>query len=128
MNALDTSFSQSRSATHGASQQFTAVRLPIEETVDEDEEVVEKLKTCSPTELRRARQHHRRAIESLQEGGYSALPDDTRKELLAHLRSNLEALNHALSTGASDAAGSESADASDDSILPRLRAFVQGLW
>jgi hypothetical protein len=131
MNALDRSSHQSRAASRDASKRFSAVRLPIEEAVEDVEDAVEKLEeTCSPTELCRAREHHRRAIESLQEGGYSALPEDTREDLLAHLRRNLKAVNQALASMDGGSADADSAGTSenDESLPARLRTFVRGLW
>lgn len=129
MSALDTSSPQSP-PSRDTSQRFSAVRLPIEEPVDDFERTVEKLRTCSSTDLRRARQHHRRAIESLQEGGYSALSESTRSRLLARLRSNLKALNHALDTrpSASDAPAPSDAHTNNGSFSDRFYTFFQGLW
>ncbi len=129
MNASDATFSRSTTSCDG-SKQFSAVRLPIEEPIDDFEDAVENLKACSPTELRRAYRHHRRAIEALQEGGYNALSEATRNDLLAHLRCNLKALNEALDATARSPSDSMSSDAEDpgDSLSSRARSFVQGLW
>lgn len=70
--------------------------MPIEEPVAHFEEAVQKLKQCPQAELLRARRHHRRALEALHNGGYKALSDTTRKQLLDRLKTDLEALNHAL--------------------------------
>jgi hypothetical protein len=127
MNALDTS-SDSSSALDAA-QRFAAVRMPIEEPVDDLNDAVRKLRQCSSTELRRARRHHRRAIESLQQGGYNALSASTRDHLLNRLRRNLKALNHALdATTTSESQPPSDADGDGESFSSRLRAFVQGLW
>lgn len=105
--------------------------MPIEEPVEDFEDAVQKLRQCSSTELRRARQHHRRALESLQHGGYSGLSEATREHLVGRLRTNLKALNHALDTTA--AASDESpprseSESSEDSFSSRFRTFFQGLW
>lgn len=127
MNALDTS--PDSSSTLDGSQRFAAARMPIEEPIDDLDHAVRKLKQCSTTEIRRARQRHRRAIESLQEGGYNALSDATRNHLLNRLRRNLKALNHALdATTTSESQPPSDADGDGGSFSSRLRAFVQGLW
>jgi len=128
MDAVDTSSSHSSSSGDG-SQRLAAVRMPIEEPIDDLDEAVEKLKQCSSTELRRARQHHRRALGSLQEGGYNALPESTRDHLIGRLRRNLEALNHALDeTSNSDEPDAPDASEEMSSCSSRFRAFVQSLW
>jgi len=129
MNALEMSSPQTdASSSRDASQRGSTVRLPIGEPLDDLEEAVGKLKSCSSTELRRARRHHRRAIESLQEGGYSALSEATRDHLLSRLRTRLKALNQVLDTSnGSDDSGSDSAD-TRDSFSSRVGAFFQGLW
>lgn len=131
MHSTDTSRSDSSSI--GSPQRFSAVRMPIEEPVENTDEAVAKLRQCDSTELRRARKHHRRALESLQNGGYSCLSDATRTHLAARLRNNLDALNQALDTSPAPAAPTteSSADESDPdapSISSRFRAFFQGLW
>jgi len=127
MNALQTSSDSSSSLD--APQRFSAVRMPIEEPVEDFEEAVQKLKQCSSTELRRARQHHRRAIESLQQGGYTALSDATRSHLLNRLRHNLKALNHALdATTTSESQTPSDTDEEGGSFSSRFRSFFQGLW
>jgi len=131
MNALDTSSSQSSAASRDASQRFAAARLPVEEPVDDVGDAVKKLNMCTSTELHRARQHHRRAIESLQDGGYSALPEDTREDLLSHLRRNLKALNQALDgrPSSSDASSTASETTEDaDTLFDHVRAFFRRLW
>jgi hypothetical protein len=103
--------------------------MPIEEPVDDFEDAVRKLRQCDSTELRRARQHHRRALESLRDGGYSGLSGATRKHLEGRLRTNLKALNHALDTPTSDADPSDPpSGTSPDSFSSRFRAFFQALW
>lgn len=106
--------------------------MPIEEPVDDLNEAVQELKKCSSTELRRARQHHQRAVEALQNGGYSALSEATRIHLMKRLRNNLEALNRALDTSGTPH-GSTSASQPSEERLPqsfssRFRAFFEGLW
>ena len=131
MSAPNTTSSQQSTTTQQPTQRFSAVRMPIEEPVEDFADAVEKLQRCSSTELRRARQHHRRALESLRQGGYSALSDNTREDLIAQLRSNLRALNQALETTAST---NEHADdrtetqPSGNSFSSRFRTLFQGLW
>lgn len=129
MNAVDTSTPNSASS-RDASRRFAAVRLPIEEPIGDLDEAVRKLKECSSTELRRARQHHRRALESLGQGGYSALSDSTRDHLIGRLRHNLKALNRALDAPSSAPDTSDPSDATEEetSFSSRFRAFFRGLW
>lgn len=117
------------------SQRFSAVRMPVDEPIDDLEDAVQKLKQCSSTELRRARQHHRRALESLQNGGYTSLSDSTRARLTDHLRENLEALNLALEpddipspNGSLQSEEAESTGPSDESFSSRVKNLIQGLW
>ncbi len=70
--------------------------MPIEGPVSDLQEAVQKLKQCPPAELKRARRHHRRALEALHMGGYEALSGDTRQQLTERLQTDLEALNKAL--------------------------------
>lgn len=128
MTSSDTSRSDLSSI--GSPQRFFAVRMPIEEPVKNTDEAVAKLRQCDSTELRRARKHHRRALESLQNGGYSCLADATRTHLAARLRNNLDALNQALNTSAAPSDATEEPDPTPDSpsISSRFRAFFQGLW
>lgn len=135
MHASDTA-SQSMTSSRDGSQRFTAVRMPVEEPIDDLEDAVEKLRDCSSTELHRARQHHQRALESLQNGGYSALSESTRSRLIDHLRDNLEALNLALEPeDASDASPNGSPQPEDTgqtekpepSFSSRVTTFIQGL-
>jgi hypothetical protein len=108
--------------------------MPIDASTDDLENAVEKLKQCSATELHRARQHHRRALESLRNGGYTALSDATRAQLIDHLRDNLEALNLALepddgaSRNGSHSQETEQANASDASLPARIANFIGRLW
>jgi len=134
MTSPDSSSSSSRTASKAAAQRFSAVRMPIDVPVDDIEEAVERLQRCSSAALRRARKHHRRALESLRTGGYSALSEATRDRLAARLRKNLKALNRALEPATStEASGSETAAPapstdSSGSVSARVRAFVRGLW
>lgn len=100
--------------------------MPLEEPVDSFREAVQQLQTCDSTELRRARKHHRRALSSLQDGGYDNLPATTRRDLTDRLRNNLEALNEALQ--ASNNAASDTPDPEAASMSDRFRAFFRGLW
>lgn len=104
--------------------------MPIEGPVEDTEAAVEQLQQCSSTELRRARTHHRRALASLENGGYNNLSDATRERLSDQLRSNLEALNRALATGTDDNSPPESPTPEGDapSLFTRLWSFVQRPW
>lgn len=132
MTSPDSSASSSKTAAETAAQRFSAVRMPIDVPVDDMEEAVERLRECSSTALRRARKHHRRALESLRTGGYSALSDSTRDRLADRLRNNLKALNRALEPSSSaEASGADAPTPSSDSsgaVSARFRTFVQGLW
>ncbi|MEF8794843.1 MAG: hypothetical protein V5A22_03770 [Salinivenus sp.] len=132
MTSTDTSPSDSgRSSADAAAHRFSAVRMPIDGPVDDLEEAVERLRQCSSTALRRARTHHRRALESLCTGGYSALSEATRDRLADRLRRNLKALNRALDASSiPDRSASEATPSSEScpSLASRIRAFVQGLW
>lgn len=77
--------------------------MPIDDTADSIEEAVSALRECSPEDLRRARRHHRRALEALQDGCYDALGDDTRGTLIQRLKADLTVLNRALDSVASGA-------------------------
>lgn len=123
MPAVDTS--RSESSTSPGVERFTAVQMPIEEPVDDLDDAVEKLNTCSTTDLRRARQHHRRALESLRNGGYHALSDETRDQLVDHLQNNLRALNRALE---STSENQQQTSSGDDSIISRLRDAFHAVW
>jgi len=133
MPTTDTSIPDSSSPRPAAAaRRFSAVRMPIEVPVENTEAAVEQLRQCSSAELRRARTHHRRALESLRNGGYSTLSDATRERLTDQLRNNLEALNRALATGSGANPPSGSTTSQDDdrtsSLSSRVRAFVQDLW
>lgn len=128
MNAVDTS--SDSSSPDDRSQQFAAVRMPIEKPVGDFDEAVQKLRQCPSSELQRARQHHRRALESLRQGSYSALSESTRNRLMGHLRRNLKALNHALDATDPDpdTANDTETKGDDSSVSPDLRDFFQSLW
>jgi hypothetical protein len=136
MNPPDTPSSEPPSSSRDASQRFAAVRMPIEEPVADFADAVQKLQQCDSADLRRARQHHRRALESLQNGGYSGLSDATRKRLVGRLRANLKALNHVLdASGSADAPSSDEEGESDgeeerrtESISSHFRTLFQALW
>ncbi len=125
MNAVDTS--SNSPSSDNASRRLDAVEMPIEEPVGDFDEAVQKLRQCSLRELRRAHQRHRRALESLKQGSYSALSESTRDQLMGDLRRNLKALNHALDA---TARASDAPDPSEDasSFSSRFRAFFQALW
>ena len=129
MTSPDTSPPETTSPSHDSSQRLAAVRMPIEEPVENFEDAVQKLRQCSSTELRRARQHHRRALESLRDGGYNALSEATRAHLTGRLRTNLKALNHVLdATPADSSTDAASTEEDTDSFSSRFRAFFQSLW
>ena len=134
MHSPDTSSPES-SSSHpaAAAQRVFAVRMPIETPVEETEEAVEQLRQCSSAELRRARTHHRRALEALRNGGYSNLSEPTRKRLTDQLRSNLDALNRALETSSPEAPPPTPTEDEHDAdtaapVFSRVWAFVQSLW
>jgi hypothetical protein len=137
MTSADTPSSES-SSSHEATQRFAAVRMPIEEPVEDITEAVEKLRACDSADLRRAREHHRRALESLENGGYSGLSDATREHLVGRLRTNLKALNQVLDVPSPDSPDCPSTagdidlaeDTTDrpDSFSARFRTFFQNLW
>jgi hypothetical protein len=103
--------------------------MPIEEPVEDFADAVQKLKQCDSADLRRARQHHRRALESLRDGGYSGLSEATREHLVGRLRSNLKALNHVLDLpSGSDEPSSGDAEKQITSFSSRFRAFFQTFW
>lgn len=138
MTSTDTPSSEPSPSSREAAQRFSAVRMPIEEPVADFSEAVEKLRACDSADLRRAREHHRRALDSLENGGYSGLSDATREQLMERLRTNLKALNHVLdapSPNSSDCPSTSgdierSRDTADpnDSFSSRFRTFFQNLW
>lgn len=129
MKSPDTSSPDTPSTSPDPSQRLAAVRMPIEEPVEDFEDAVQKLRQCSSTELRRARQHHRRALESLRDGGYNALSEATRAHLTGRLRTNLKALNHVLDATPADSSTDAASTKEDtDSFSSRFRAFFQSLW
>lgn len=83
-------------------QTVSSVQLPLQSPPSDFEEAVQKLKHRPVDELRQARKHHRRALKALREGGYDALPDETREQLIARFHTALEALNKALETESSE--------------------------
>lgn len=104
--------------------------MPIEEPIDNVEEAVQKLQKCSSTELRRARQRHRRALESLRQGGYTALSESTKTQLIEHLRRNLKALNDALDPASSsdDLVGQGTTERHAKWLSFGFRNFFRQLW
>lgn len=129
MSSPDTSSYQSPSSSD-PSRPFATVRMPIEEPIENVEDAVQKLQQCSSTELRRARQHHRRALESLRQGGYTALSESTKTRLIEHLRKNLKALNDALdpSSSSDHVTDQGSTNGSAKSLSFRVRDFLRQLW
>ncbi|MFB6229874.1 MAG: hypothetical protein ABEL04_01860 [Salinibacter sp.] len=88
-----------------ADDTFPSAQLPLRQPVADVEEAVRTLEGYPPDELRRARKHHRRALEALRDNAYNALSGDTRKRLVRRFRTNLRILNKAL-----DAADDSDAD------------------
>lgn len=86
----------SPNSSYSSGDTFSSVRFPLEEPVSDLAEAVHKLEQRPSDQLRRARKHHRRALESLHNGAYDALSDRTRDRLVRRLHTNLEALNKAL--------------------------------
>ena len=84
----------------GSSSSITGDRLPLDLPVDDHAEtfdqMMNQLQRCAPEDLRRARRHHRRALEALRNGCYEALCEDTRDQLIGRLQVDLDALNQAL--------------------------------
>lgn len=131
MTSPDTTAADPSPSASDTSHRLAAVRMPIEGPVEDFADAVRKLQKCDSTTLRRARQHHRRALESLANGGYSGLSDATRDHLEDRLRTNLTALNHVLDTAEPDTSGDD--DSSPESqktntFSSRFRAFFQSLW
>lgn len=128
MSAVDASSPETASSP--ATQQAIAVRMPIEEPVNDREEALRKLKACSHTELHRARKRHRRALESLGNGGYNSLSDSTRERLRGQLRGNLDLLNQALESDGSESVEEDTSQeqTSDATLLGRLKDSLRRLW
>lgn len=106
--------------------------MPIEEPVENFEAAVQKLRRCDSADLRRARQHHRRALEALQNGGYGGLSGATREHLVERLRTNLKALDHVLDTTPPNdpdrSSSSGDTEPASYSLSARFRAFLQAFW
>lgn len=130
MGSLSRSASQEAPSRPDTSQRFAAVRMPLEEPVDDFEEAVQELQQCPSTELRDARDRHRRALAALRDEGYNGLSDATREHLEGHLRTNLKALNRALDRVSPDEteAPTDPVEENGDSFYSRLRTFFQTLW
>lgn len=127
MSPTDISSPSASSSSANRSQRVSAVRMPIDEPIDDLDDAVAQLRECSSTELRRARKHHRRALTALQNGGYRCLPDATRDRLAARLQTHLDALNRALTPMDASDAPAEPAD-DTAALWSRVRAFFRGLW
>jgi uncharacterized membrane protein YccC len=108
----------SSASPSSASPQPTAASLPLDTRPDDLDELVRALRSCSPSDLRRARRHHRRALTALTDGCYDALSDETRRQLIRRLREDLTALNRALAA--------TSTRPTDDAPRPPDRS--SGLW
>lgn len=132
MPSTDAPPSESSASSADGHQRFATVRMPLEEPVENLEEAVRELRECSSTKLRRARQHHERALEALQNGGYNALSDATRSHLVDRLRNNLRALKRALDAKSDSCRASGSSENQNtsfqNSFSSRFRAFFHGLW
>ncbi len=127
MTPTDTSHSDS-SPSGGSPQHLAAMQLPIENPVEEFSKAVKELRQCDLPGLRRRRKHHRRALSSLQNGGYDCLSDPTRRDLTDRLRNNLAALNKALEAFDDVSPSSQSTDDEVDSLSDRVRSFFRRLW
>ena len=79
-----------------ASRPFSSTPLPLTDRPSDYETLVEELEARPPDELRRARTHHRRALEALRGGAYESLSAETRAQLVQRFRINMKALNEAL--------------------------------
>jgi hypothetical protein len=89
--------------------------MPIDGPVETMDAAVRKLRSCDPTELRRARRHHRRALAALENGSYETLTGDTREQLVRRLRLDLEALERALDERRSDPTDEQAEDRGETS-------------
>lgn len=78
------------------SPSFRGIPSSIAESAPSFEAAVRTLRERDQDDLRRARRHHRRALEALKGGCYDALSDGTRERLVRRLTSDLEILNAAL--------------------------------
>lgn len=118
------------SALNFPDDSFVSAQLPLDSPPTNVEDAVEALRQHSPEKLRQARKHQRRALKALREGGYDALPDETREQLAQQFRTSLTALNEALETmgtNASDASlPSDSPDQSQASSL--FQRLLGWLW
>jgi len=130
MTSPDTTAADISSSSPDTSHRLAVVRMPIEGPIEDIADAVQKLQTCDSTTLRRARQHHRRALESLANGGYSGLSEATRDHLEDRLRTNLTALNHVLDTAEPDTSADDASPAPQEpnSFSSCFRAFFQSLW
>ncbi|PSQ95571.1 MAG: hypothetical protein BRD55_10055 [Bacteroidetes bacterium SW_9_63_38] len=108
-------------------KRFAPLQLSIEEPVHNLDEAIVQLKQCDSTELRRARRHHRRALGSLRNGGYSGLSETTREHHSGRLRKNLDAPSHVLASPTDADADYESSGDSQP-LSSRIRAFSKRLW
>ena len=88
--------SQASMSSSGSEAVRYTVHMPIDGPVDSIDDAVHQLLQCDPSDLRRARRHHRRALSALERGSYETLADDTRTRLVDRLRTDLEALDRAL--------------------------------
>lgn len=90
---MSTSTSSSASRSSFSLRGFPS---PLAESAPSFEDAVHTLQERDPSDLRRARRHHRRALEALKGGCYDALSEGTRERLIQRLTSDLEVLNAAL--------------------------------
>lgn len=89
------------------------------------EEAVEELRKRPAKELREARKRQRRALKALREGGYDALPEETREQLAQQFRTSLTALNKALEASTSDPQSSPEASDKTSSLFQGLLSWLR---
>jgi len=101
--------------------------MPLDSPPSDFKEAVDALRQRPDEELRQARKHQRRALKALREGGYDALPEETREQLAQQFRTSLTALNEALETNAS--APSPSSKAPDENkALSLFQKLITWIW
>ena len=111
-----------------ASRPFSSTPLPLTDRPSDYETLVEELEARPPDELRRARTHHRRALEALRGGAYESLSAETRAQLVQRFRINMKALNEALDEALDDsdasADSSPRTSSSTSSLLQRAQTWI----
>mgnify|MGYP006286517921 CR=1 len=96
LSTLDSSASSAQLPSRFSDADSFALQMPLDEAPEDFGQMVNQLETCDPEDLRRARRHHRRALEALRNGCYEALCEDTRSVLIGRLQADLDALNRVL--------------------------------